>query len=102
MRPKTATNFLNIEIKRKSKECKDLWLKNVCKKVDECHQASKTRQGYQTIKTLTGKQHLRMKSIKDKDGNVLTELPEEKIKDRWKENYANLYNMPGPSDTSII
>ena len=41
-----------------------------------------------------------MKSIKDKDGNVLTE--EEKIKDRWKENYADLYNMPGPSDTSII
>ena len=29
-----------------------------------------------------------MKSIKDKDGNVLTE--EEKIKDRWKENYAEL------------
>ena len=41
-----------------------------------------------------------MKSIKDKDGNVLTE--EEKIKDRWKENYADLYNMPGPSGTSII
>ena len=41
-----------------------------------------------------------MKSIKDKDGNVLTE--EEKIKNRWKENYADLYNMPGPSDTSII
>ena len=41
-----------------------------------------------------------MKSIKDKDGNVLTE--EEKIKDRWEENYADLYNMPGPSDTSII
>ena len=60
----------------------------------------KTRQVYQTIKTLTGKQTLRMKSIKDKDGNVLTEV--EKIKDRWKENYADLYNMPGPSDTSII
>ena len=41
-----------------------------------------------------------IESIKDKDGNVLTE--EEKIKDRWKENYADLYNMPGPSDTSII
>ena len=61
---------------------------------------SKTRQVYRTIKTLTGKQTLRMKSIKDTDGNVLTE--EEKIKNRWKENFADLYNMPGPSDTSII
>ena len=93
-------NFLNREIKRKSKKCKDSWLKNLCKEVEECHQASKTRQVYQTIKTLTGKQTLRMKSIKDKDGNVLTE--EERIRDRWKENYADLYNMPGPSDTSII
>ena len=44
--------------------------------------------------------NLRMKSIKDKDGNVLTE--EEKIKDRWKENYEDLYDMPGPLDTRII
>ena len=41
-----------------------------------------------------------MMSIKDKDRNVLTE--EEKINDRWKENHADLYNMPGTSDTSII
>ena len=33
-------------------------------------------------------------------GNVLAE--EEKIKDRWKENYADVYNIHGALDTSII
>ena len=93
---------MNREIKTKSKECKDLWLKHLCKEVDECHQASKTRQVNQTIKTLIGKQNLRMKSIKDKDGNLLTK--EEKIKDRWKEIYADLYNicLDHHADSSII
>ena len=81
-------NYLNREIKRQSKKCKDEWIQNLCKEVDFSHQASKTKQVYQTIKMLTGKQTLRMKSIKDKQGNVLTE--EEKIKDRWRENYAEL------------
>ena len=49
---------------------------------------------------LTGKQILCMKSIKDKQRNVLTE--KEKIKDRWRENYAELYNIPGPSDKSVL
>ena len=92
-------NFLNREIKRQSKQCKDTWINNLCKEVDHCHQASKTRQVYQTIKTLTGKQTLRMKSVKDKAGNVLTD--EEKIKDRWRENYSD-YNMPGPTDSSVL
>ena len=39
-----------------------------------------------------------MKSIKDKDGNLKVK---DKIKDRWKENYVDLYNMNGPSDTII-
>ena len=88
-------NYLNREIKRRSKECKEQWFRNVCKEVDDCHHAYKTRQVYQTIKTLTAKQTLRIKN-----GCVLTE--DDKIKDRWKESYSDLYNMPGPSDTSSV
>ena len=77
-------NYLNREIKRQSKKCKDEWIQSLCKGVDYGHQASITKQVYQTIKMLTGKQNLRMKSIKDKQGNVLTE--EEKIRDSWRES----------------
>ncbi|XP_072048553.1 craniofacial development protein 2-like [Amphiura filiformis] len=34
-------NFLNREIKRKSKECKDNWLRELCKDVDDAHEAKK-------------------------------------------------------------
>ena len=41
-----------------------------------------------------------MRSVKDKDGEVLTE--DKRIKDRWKENYEELYNQPNPKDISIL
>ena len=41
-----------------------------------------------------------MRSVKNKDGEVLTD--DERIKDRWKENYEDLYNQPNPKDTSIL
>ncbi|XP_072037297.1 uncharacterized protein [Amphiura filiformis] len=41
-----------------------------------------------------------MRGVKDKGGEVLTD--DKKIKDRWKENYEELYNQPIPSDTSIL
>ncbi len=42
-----------------------------------------------------------MKSIKDiEHGVVLTD--ENNIKERWKENYEELYNLPGPANTDIL
>ena len=70
------------------------------RKATRLQKRKKKKQVHQTIKMLTGKPTLRMKSIKDKQGNVLIE--EEKIKDGWRETYAELYNMPGPSETSVL
>ena len=47
-------------------------LKNLVKEVDECHQALKTQQVYQTIKTLTGKQTLDEEFL---DGPICLPLP---------------------------
>ena len=40
-----------------------------------------------------------MQSVKDKDGKVLTELQD--VKDRWRENYADLYNKQNPINTEM-
>ena len=41
-----------------------------------------------------------MRSVKNKDRELLTD--DERIKDRWKENYEDLYNQPNPKDTNIL
>ncbi|XP_072036823.1 uncharacterized protein [Amphiura filiformis] len=97
---KPRYNFLNREIKRKCKECKEVWLQNLCKDVEHANDAKKTKEVYTTIKTITGSKSTRMRGVKDKGGEVLTD--DKKIKDRWKENYEELYNQPIPSDTSIL
>ncbi|XP_072039097.1 uncharacterized protein [Amphiura filiformis] len=97
---KPRYNFLNREIKRKCKECKEVWLQNLCKDVEHANDAKKTKEVYTTIKTITGSKSTRMRGVKDKGGEVLTD--DKKIKDRWNENYEELYNQPIPSDTSIL
>ncbi|XP_072021447.1 uncharacterized protein [Amphiura filiformis] len=97
---KPRYNVLNREIKRKCKECKEVWLQNLCKDVEHANDAKKTKEVYTTIKTIIGSKSTRMRGVKDKGGEVLTD--DKKIKDRWKENYEELYNQPIPSDTSIL
>ena len=50
-------NFLNREIHRKTKDCKDKWLQELCSKVENAHQAAKSKEVYSTIKKIK-KQHL--------------------------------------------
>ena len=97
---KRRYNFLNREIRRKCKERKDHWLQDLCKEIEEANSAKKSKLIYSTIKTITGKKATRMRSVKDKSGEVLTD--DAKIKDRWKENYQELYNQPNPPDPSFL
>ena len=97
---KPRYNFLNREINRKSKECKEAWLQNLCKEVEHANYSKKAKQVYSSIMTITGTKSTSMRSVKNKDGEVLTD--DERIKDRWKENYEHLYNQPNPKDTSIL
>ena len=83
-------NFLNREIHRKTKDRKDKWLQELCSKVENAHQAAKSKEVYSTIKKITKTTSTRMQSVKNKVGKILTE--QEEVKTRWKENYQELYN----------
>ena len=87
-------NFLTREIKRKTKGCKDKWMKELCANVDKAHQATKSKEVYATIKKITNKPTTRMQTVKSKEGEVLNELQD--VKNRWKENYEELYNNHNP------
>ena len=87
-------NFLTREIKRKTKGCKDKWMKELCANVDKAHQATKSKEVYAIIKKITNKPTTRMQTVKSKEGEVLTELKD--VKNRWKENYEELYNNQNP------
>ena len=89
---KPRYNFLNREIKRKSKECKEAWLQNLCKEVEHANYSKIAKQVFLSIKTITGTKSTSIRSVKNKDGEVLKD--DERIKDRWKENHEDLYNQP--------
>ena len=87
-------NYLNREIKRKCKGCKDKWFKDQCSDIEKAHEASKSKTVYSTIKNITGKTTVRMQTVKSKDGKILIE--NEDVKHRCKENYHELYNNQNP------
>ena len=45
-------NFLTREIKRKTKSCKDKWMKELCTNVDRVHQAAKFKEVFATSRKL--------------------------------------------------
>ena len=69
-------------------------MKELCANVDKAHQATKSKEVYATIKKITNKPTTRMQTVKSKEGEVLTELQD--VKNRWKENYEELYNNHNP------
>ena len=71
-------NFLTREIKRKTKGCKDKWMKELRAIVDKAHQAAKSKEVYATIKKITNKPTTRMKTVKTKESKVLTKLQDVK------------------------
>jgi len=92
-------NFLNREIRRKTKECRDKWLKGLCTKVDKAHQAAKSKEVYSTIKQITRKATIKMQTVKSKEGEILTETND--VKNRWKQNYEDLYNNQNPVNKEL-
>ena len=69
-------------------------MKELCANVDKAHQATKSKEVYVTIKKITNKPTTRMQTVKSKEGEVLTELQD--VKNRWKENYEELYYNQNP------
>ena len=91
---------LNVEFQRIANRGKKAFLNYQCKKKkkEENNRKGKTRDLFQKIRDTKGKFHVKMGSIKDRNGTDLTEA--EDIKKRWQEYTEELYkkDLHNPDD----
>ena len=86
---KERYSHLNAEFQRIAKRNKKAFLSNQCKEIDENNRMGKTRDLFKKIKDTKGTFHVKMGTIKDRNGMVLTEA--KYIKKRWQEYTDELY-----------
>ena len=75
---------LNADFQRIAGRDKKAFLSNQCKEIEENNRTGKTRDLVKKIRDTKGIFHLKMGTIKDRNGMDLTEA--EEIKKRWQEN----------------
>jgi len=61
---------------------------------------NKSRVVYQSVRQITEKKESRVSAIKDKNGVAITDPA--RIKDRWKEHFAELYNGKVTANANIL
>ena len=82
--------LLNAEFQRIARRDKKAFLSNQCKEIEENNRIGKTRDLFKKIRDTKGIFHVKMGSIKDRNGIMdLTEA--EDIKKRWQEYTEELY-----------
>ena len=86
---KERCTHLNAKFQRIARRDKKDFLSNQCKEIEENNRVRKTRDLFKKIRDTTGTFHVKMSSIKDRNGMDLTE--EEDIKKRWQEYTEELY-----------
>ena len=100
---KERYTHLNAEFQRIARGHKKAFLSNQCEKIEENNRMGKTRDLFKKIRDTKGKFHLKMSTIKDRNGMDLTEA--EDIKKRWQD-YTELYRKdlhdPDKHDCVII
>jgi len=79
---------LNAEFQRIERRDKKAFLSDQCKEIEENNRMGKTRDFFKKIRHTKGTFHIKMGSIKDRNGIDLTEA--EDSKKRWQE-YTELY-----------
>ena len=79
---------MNAEFQRTARRGKKVFLSYQCKEIEENNRVVKTRDLFKKIRDTKGPFHGKMCTIKDKNGEDLTEA--EEIKKRWQE-YTELY-----------
>ena len=79
---------LNAEFQRIAKRDKKAFLSNQCKETEENNRMGKTRELFKKIRDTKGTFHVKIGSIKDRNGMDLTEA--EDSKKRWQE-YTELF-----------
>ena len=85
---KERYSHLNAEFQRIARRDK-VFLSDQCKEIEENTRLGKTRDLFKKIRDTKGTFHLKMGSIKDRNGMDLTEA--EDIKKRWQEYTEELY-----------
>ena len=80
---------LNAEFQRIAKRDKKTFLSDQCKEIEENNRMGKTRDLFKIIRDTKGTFHVKMGSIKNRNGMDLTEA--EDIKKRWQEYTEKLY-----------
>ena len=85
---KERYTHLNIDFQRIARRDK-AFLSDQCKKIEENNRMGKTRDLFKKIRDTKGALHVKMGTIKDRNGMDLTEA--EDIKKRWQEYTEGLY-----------
>ena len=85
---KERYQHLNAEFQRTTRRDKKAF-RDQCKKIEEKNRKGKTRDLFKKIRDTKGTFHVRMCSIKDRNGMDLTEA--EDIKKRWQKYTEELY-----------
>jgi len=91
---------INKKIRREMKSAKQKWINDQCADMEDCLTNNNTKQAFQLVKDLTRQKQSTATTIKDKNGNNLTE--ETDILNRWTEYCSELYNYQSKGDTSIL
>ena len=86
---KERYKYVNTEFQRIARRDKKAFLSDQCKEIKENNRMGKTRELFKKIRDTKGTFHGKMGTIKDKNGEDLTEA--EEIKKRWQEYTKELY-----------
>ena len=88
-REKERYSHLNAELQRIARRDKKAFLSDQCKEIEENNRMGKTRDRLKKIRDSKGTFHVKMGTIKDRNGRDLTEAAD--IKKRWQEYTEELY-----------
>ena len=86
---KERYTHLNAEFQRIARRDEKAFLSDHCEEIEENNRMGKTRDLFKKIRDTKGTFHVKMGSIKDRNGMGLTEA--EDIKKRWQEYTEELY-----------
>ena len=86
---KERYKHLNAEFQRIARRDKKAFLSDQCKEIEENNKMGKTRDLFKKIRDTKGKFHVKMDTIKYRNGMDLREA--EDIKKRWQEYTEELY-----------
>ena len=78
---------MNAEFQSIARRDKKAFLSDQCKEIEENNRMGKTRDLFKKIRDTKGTFHVKMGSIKERNGTALTEA--EDIRERWQEYTDN-------------